>query len=119
MGHISWHDLTVKDAEKVSDFYCEVLGWEKEGLDMGGYDDYVMKEPREGDGVAGVCHAKGVNADLPPMWLPYVIVDDLDKSLERCTALGGKILTEKRKMGPDGYYCLIQDPAGAYMMICG
>ena len=30
IGKILWHDLTVNDAEKVSDFYKEVIGWDKE-----------------------------------------------------------------------------------------
>ncbi len=30
--------------------------------------------------------------------------------------LGGKVLGNKRRMG-EGYYCLIQDPAGAYVML--
>ena len=51
-----WHDLTIDDAETVSEFYKEVVGWEKEGLSMGSYNDYVMKGPRDEDAV-GVCHA--------------------------------------------------------------
>lgn len=38
-GQILWHDLTVDNAEQVSDFYQGVLGWEKEGLSMGDYED--------------------------------------------------------------------------------
>lgn len=116
-GKVMWTDLTVENAEAVSDFYKEVVGWEKEALDMGGYADYVMKAAEEG--VSGVCHARGVNAYIPPQWLIYVMVEDLDASLEKCKNLGGKIIGDKRKMGDQGHYCLIQDPAGAYMMLCG
>jgi predicted enzyme related to lactoylglutathione lyase len=114
-GKIMWHDLTVEDAEKVSEFYKAVVGWEKEGLSMGNYEDYVMKTS-DGEGVAGVCHAKGANQYIPSQWLIYVGVENLDKSLDNCKKMGGKILGDKRKMGKD-VYCLIQDPAGAYMMI--
>ena len=112
-----WHDLTVENAETVSEFYKAVIGWEKEAMNMGTYNDYVMKGTEPADAV-GVCHARGGNKDIPPQWLLYVTVDDLDKSLESCTQLGGKILGDKRKMGEE-FYCLIQDPAGAYMMLCG
>jgi glycolate oxidase len=119
-GRFLWHDLTVKDASKVSEFYEKVTGWERQSFDMGGYNDYVMS-PEEGeDPIAGICYARGSNKDIPPQWLMYVNVKNLDKSLEKCTLLGGKVIGEKRKMGDDGkYYCLIQDPAGAFMMICG
>jgi len=32
--------------------------------------------------------------------------------------MGGKILGDKLQMG-EGIYCLIQDSAGAFMMLCG
>lgn len=118
IGHILWHDLTVNDAAGVSEFYNAVIGWEKEGLSMGDYDDFVIKNPGEDDAVAGICHARGVNKDIPPQWLMYVQVADLDKSIARCKEFGGKIIGEKRKMG-EGFYCLIQDPAGAHVMLCG
>lgn len=116
-GQILWHDLTVEHAEQVSNFYQSVLGWEKEGLSMGDYEDFVIKDAKDGDVIAGVCHARGVNKDLPSQWLLYVKVSNLDESLSKCVELGGKVLGEKRKMG-EAYYSLIQDPAGAYMMLC-
>jgi len=118
IGKILWTDLTVKNAEEVSRFYEAVVGWKKDEHDMGTYKDYVMKNPAGTEAVAGVCHAQGVNDSLPPQWLPYVIVDHLDESIKLCEELGGKVIGEKREMG-GGHYCLIQDPAGAYMMICG
>lgn len=115
-GTITWFDLTVNDADRVRDFYRDVVGWTVEGFDMGGYEDYVMKAPG-GQAVAGVCHARGPNAGLPPQWLLYVTVADLDASLARCEALGGKRLTEIRQHGPTARYCVIQDPAGAVLTL--
>ena len=115
-GRILWHDITVEDAGSVSEFYKAVVGWEKEGLSMGDYEDYVMKDA-SGEGVTGICHAKGANNYLPPQWLMYVAVPNMDESLEKCQQLGGKLIGEKRKMGND-YYCLVQDPAGAHIMLC-
>lgn len=117
VGQILWHDLTVENAGKVSDFYQQVIGWEKEGLSMGNYDDFIIKNPDDNAVIAGICHAKGVNKDLPAQWLMYITVENLDESMETCKKLGGKVLGEKRKMGED-YYCLIQDPAGAFVMLC-
>lgn len=115
IGKILWHDLTVPNAAEISAFYKEVLGWEKEGLDVGGYEDYIMKAP-DGETVAGICNSRGMNAGLPAQWLMYVAVENLEKSLEMCIKNGGKQLGDKRKMG-EGFYALIQDPAGAYLML--
>lgn len=110
-GTIGWHDLTVPDAEQVRDFYAAVVGWEWTPVDMGGYSDFNM-QPRGGAPVAGVCHARGGNAALPPQWLLYFVVDDLDRSVEACTAGGGSVISPRRRAG-DGHYCVIKDPAGA------
>jgi predicted enzyme related to lactoylglutathione lyase len=109
-GSISWQDLTVADAERVRDFYQAVVGWKPETLSMGAYSDFVMKADE--DAVAGICHARGSNADLPPVWLIYITVEDLDHSLQECQRLGGALVSAPRSYG-GGRYCVIQDPAGA------
>ena len=86
IGTVSWMDLTVADAPRVRDFYREVVGWDVTDVDMGGYSDYCMNAPESGATVAGICHARGVNADLPPQWLVYITVADLDHAMERCAA---------------------------------
>lgn len=112
IGAVGWFDLTVPDAENVRDFYEQVVGWTSEGHDMGEYEDYEMATPG-GVHVAGVCHARGMNADVPPQWMLYVNVADLDESLRQCRALGGKLLGKVRDMGSHGRLCYVEDPAGA------
>ena len=112
-GLIPWCDLTVPDAGAIRDFYAEVVGWTSTGLDMGGYEDYCMNEPGEGQTVAGICHARGANAGLPALWLVYITVDDCDLAAARAVERGGKVLRPAGAMGPQGRYCVIQDPAGA------
>jgi predicted enzyme related to lactoylglutathione lyase len=116
-GTVIGFDLTVPDAEAIRDFYASVVGWRPEPFDMGGYADYFMKTPAEGQVVAGVCHTRGENADMPPQWLTYVVVDDLDASLERCQDGGGRIVTAIKGNEGEGRYCVIQDPAGAYLAL--
>ncbi|MEZ5016797.1 MAG: VOC family protein [Flavipsychrobacter sp.] len=119
VGQVAWMDLTIDDATSVSQFYHKVVGWDVQSFDMGGYEDYCMNDPKTGDTVAGVCHAKGVNASIPPQWMMYVGVESIDQSMEAVIEEGGKVLGEKRSDGKGGYYCLIQDPAGAHIMLWG
>lgn len=118
-GSVVWIDLTVPDATKVSQFYSKVIGWDIVGLNMGDYEDYCMNDPESGETMAGICHTRGVNASLPAQWLPYMTVESIDESLKAVNENGGKMLGDKRSDGKGGYYCLIQDPAGAYVMISG
>jgi len=45
IGAITWTDLTVDDAERISNFYSNVVGWQAEGVDMDGYRDFNMNRP--------------------------------------------------------------------------
>lgn len=115
-GTIAGLDLTVPDAAGVRDFYASVIGWNVVEVDMGGYADYAMTSPA-GDWVAGVCHARGPNADLPPQWLVYINVADLDESLRRCAEAGGTQVTDIKGGGKGPRYCVIRDPAGAMLTL--
>ena len=117
-GGIVWHDLTVPNAGEIRDFYAGVVGWEYMEHDMGGYADFGMNQPAGGDTVAGICHARGPNADLPAQWLIYIRVADVDASVERCRELGGTVLDGPREAG-DERFCVIRDPAGAVAALIG
>lgn len=117
LGKLAWFDLTVPNAEQVRDFYSSVIGWKVNPVDMGDYQDYSMQLASTGEDVAGVCHAKGVNSDLPAQWMMYFKVADLDKALKEVLANGGKSLTEEKTFGGGSRYAVIQDPAGAVCAI--
>ncbi len=118
IGAVVWRDLTVDNAEEVRDFYCDVVGWQFEPVAMGAYSDFNMMPASGGEGVAGICHARGQNAKLPPQWLIYLTVADVDKSAARCLELGGKVIDGPRAMGRQRV-CVIQDPAGAVAALVG
>ncbi len=111
MGRIGWIDLTVDDAARVRDFYARVTGWTPEAADMGDYSDFSMLDAA-GDPAAGVCHARGANADQPPQWMIYVYVADLDASLAACRAAGGEVVAGPKSHGA-ARFAVIRDPAGA------
>ena len=111
-GTVGWRDITVENADSLRAFYEQVVGWQTTPTDMGDYDDFTMCAA-DGTPVAGICHAKGDNADLPPQWLVYINVADLDASIASCEELGGKAITAVRTLGGHGRICVIQDPAGA------
>lgn len=70
IGRIAWVDLTVGDAELIGDVYAKVTDSRPAPVDMGDYADYTMLDAAGGP-AAGVCHARGPNADLPPQWMIY------------------------------------------------
>lgn len=116
VGAIAWTDLTVKPAVKVRDVYAAVVGWKFSEVNMGGCGDFCMNQPGNGRPVAGVCHACGENASLPPQWLIYINVANLNRSLAACRRRGGKAVRPPRGMA-GGRMAGIRDPAGAVMAL--
>ena len=113
IGSITWIDLTVPNAEEVKDFYSKVVGWKSNPVSMGDYNDFSMIAPESGKVASGICHTKGVNSKLPPQWLVYITVQNVDESAKTCKNNGGEIIVEPKNMGNYGRYCVIKDPAGA------
>ncbi len=116
IGKVEWCDLTVQDAETVKDFYQKVVGWKTQPVSMGDYQDFNVQLPHNGDTVAGICHARGPNKDIPPQWLLYVRVNDVNQSAQDCLEQGGQVIDGPRSMG-ESNFCIIQDPAGAVLAL--
>lgn len=118
VGVVRWLDMTSEDADEARAFYEEVVGWQSSSVDMEGYDDFNMHLADGGDPIAGICHARASNAELPrSVWLVYIAVEDLDRSLERCEELGGEVLVEPRGVPEYGRYAVIRDPVGAVVAL--
>jgi predicted enzyme related to lactoylglutathione lyase len=119
-GCISWLDLTVSGASAIRDFYRQVIGWSVQDVEMedGGerYADFNMLGD-DGNPAAGVCHARGANVGLPPVWMIYLPVGDLAESLRRVGEEGGKVIKATR--GRDGEWAsaAVQDPVGACLAL--
>lgn len=116
LGTFGWFDLTVPNATEVKDFYGAVVGWKVSEVPMGDYSDYMVEAPAKGP-VAGVCHARGANASLPPMWILYVYVADLEASLAATQNRGGELVSGPHSYGDKGKYAVIRDPAGACLAL--
>lgn len=121
IGKIEWRDLTVNNAVQIKDFYSNVVGWQTEAVSMGDYDDFNVNLPNSdesgrGECIAGICHARGGNANIPPQWLMYVRVKSVQESAEQTVLLGGKVIDGPKAMGKE-QICIIEDPAGAVLAL--
>ena len=116
IGRIEWMDLNVVEASQIKDFYCAVVGWSSSEVDMGSYSDFNITLPCSPATVAGICHERGSNANLPSQWLIYVRVANIKESIAKCEKLGGKLLNGPQRIAGSNF-CVIQDPAGAILAL--
>ena len=115
-GRLAWLDLTVSDAIATRDFYQQVVGWSVQEVEVKDgderYADFNMLA-EDGNPAAGICHARGTNAGLPPVWMIYLPVGDLDESLSAVQEEGGSVVKATRGRSGEYLYAVVQDPVGA------
>jgi predicted enzyme related to lactoylglutathione lyase len=104
-----WNELYADNIDKLAPFYEKVLGYTTEKMDMGGGGPYTVF--KKGDQSVG----GGMNKPekIPSMWLPYVAVENVDKTLARAKAHKATV-----KMGPQdvptvGRFAVCIDSQGA------
>lgn len=51
---------------------------------------------------------------IPPHWMGYISVEDIEKTLKKVTSLGGNMIMPKTAAGDMGCFAIIQDPTGAH-----
>jgi hypothetical protein len=90
-GQFSWHELATTDYETARRFYFELFGWTTtQDFDMGPMGIYAMFG-RDGREYGGMFN-KPPEMPMPPNWLLYASVTDLDDAVERVTSGGGQLL---------------------------
>jgi predicted enzyme related to lactoylglutathione lyase len=114
-GMFGWCDLATHDVGAAAAFFGELFGWTSEPVTH--QDQVVYHMFRLGDArVAGLVDNKGWGGEEqgpPPMWVSYVIVDDVDALAPRVAELGGTVLRPPMDVMESGRMCFIQDPTGA------
>lgn len=109
-----WNELQTNDADKAVAFYKALAGFTEEKMDMGPMGTYHVLN-FEGKGRAGVM--KSPMAEIPPNWLPYVQVEDTDKTAERAKKLGGTITVPPTDIPDVGRFAVITDNQGGVIGI--
>jgi len=116
LGKFLWADLTVPNAAELKEYYKEVIGWSEHPVAMKDgeepYEDFAMMTDKD-TAVGGICNQRGVNANIPPQWITYINVEDVEKSLNKAIALGGKLIHESKKKDGSYNFVIIADPVGA------
>src|SRR3954468_7007614 len=90
-GRIVWHDLTTVDTGAAKSFYTQVLPWGTQPFDDA--NDYTMWTAG-GAPIGGVMSMSAAMKaqGIPPSWLAYVCVYDVDACTRQAATLGGKVV---------------------------
>jgi uncharacterized protein len=117
-GQFSWHELYTTDHEAAFAFYREIAGWERLGEhDMGPMGTYLLWG-RGGTQLGGMMTmppgmATPDGRSIPPSWMYYVTVADLDAALARAKASGARVLNGPMEVPGGQRIVQLMDPQGA------
>lgn len=117
-GEFQWHELFTTDHVAALDFYRQVCGWEKLAEhDLGPMGTYVVWG-RGGQQLGGMMNMppgmQGPSGQvLPPNWMYYITVTDLDATLARATAKGARVLNGPMPVPGGARIVQLLDPQGA------
>lgn len=113
----SWAELNTTDYESAWTFYSQLFGWkERSRMDMGPAGTYFMFQSEDGATKGGMSNmAKQMN--VPPHWLHYVTVSDMDATTERIRKNGGKVMNGPMSIPGDDVIAQCADPQGAFFAV--
>ncbi|MFJ6725497.1 VOC family protein [Streptomyces sp. NPDC091281] len=107
-GSLGWVELLARDGARAVTFYTTVFGWT-----VGTSEHYTRWGVGGLDFGGMVAEEEGQASGVPPHWLPYFAVADVDASTAAATAAGGVALCRPVSV-PDGpRIAVLRDPQGA------
>jgi predicted enzyme related to lactoylglutathione lyase len=109
---MTWNELLTRDVDAAAAFYGAVFDYAFETLPDDPSGSYRLMKVK--DEVVGGIWQMGdeMPQDVPPHWMPYFHLDDVDAGFERVGELGGEVLREPID-SPYGRFAPVRDPQGA------
>jgi predicted enzyme related to lactoylglutathione lyase len=115
-GVFVWHEVMTRDVKKTRDFYHKVFGWDAEPINMENVGDYLILK-KDGKELGGLQPMNTPQFEgVPPNWLTYVATDDIEATVKKVKAAGGKVKTPIVPL-PFGKFAVLADPTGAVFAV--
>ena len=115
-GTVHWSELMTRDVKAAKEYYSAVCGWT--------FSEMLMPDGVYHIGMNGAAPTIGmIGMDgpefegLPPHWMTYLAVDDVDKAVRQTRDAGGEILRDAFDVPGTGRIAIIKDPTGAALGI--
>jgi predicted enzyme related to lactoylglutathione lyase len=105
-------ELNTQDLKKAKKFYQALFDWKLSEAPSG--MPYTMIDVGTGTG-GGMAMAQ--DPAVPSAWLPYVLVDDVKKTLAKAAKAGATIKVDYMSIGEMGAIGVFVDPTGATLGI--
>lgn len=117
-GAFSWSELMTSAPDKAAEFYGSLFGWKLESMPMpGGASGELYRVAKVAETAVGGMFKTPDGQPMPPQWMTYVTVQDVDATAAKAVELGGRILMPVTDIPTVGRMATVQDPQGAVLNI--
>lgn len=113
-GEFCWNQLMTPDLHKAKDFYRSLFGWElqsKKGKNIP--YELITADGKQCSGLMQMSPDEA--SKIPPHWLTYVYVDNIDDSVAKAQKLGAKVVVPATAVEDYGRVAVLQDTTGAHI----
>lgn len=115
-GEFCWNELATSNLQAAKDFYGKTFGWKFSEHKMGEMTYTMIKtNDKEFGGIWSI--PKDQEKQIPPHWMAYILVENLDESLKKATKNGASIVKPAATAGDMGRFAIIKDPTGAHIAL--
>ncbi len=106
-GAFCWNELYTSDLDAAKTFYGGLFGWEWREFEQSPDPYFVVMNQGHGNG-----GARGLaEPDMPPNWLVYFAVEDIDAGVTKVAELGGEGMMGPIDIGV-AKLAIVRDPQG-------
>lgn len=113
-GAMCWSEVNSRHGASNAAFYASVFDLDAHLMDMPGVVYHTLHPKGGGEAVCGVLQMDAQWEGIPPNWMPYFAVADLDRANAVWARHGGTNVAGPIP-SPYGRIMVVQDPQGAYL----
>lgn len=116
-GTLTWNELATRDPEAAEAFYGGLVGWTSEKQQAGTMAYTSFTNPVNKRLAAGMVHMNEQWAGIPPHWMVYFAVDDVDETVNLAERIGGRVAVPPTDIPNVGRFALVVDPTGGHFSV--
>jgi hypothetical protein len=116
VGKFSWHELMTTDYRGAFEFYRQLFGWDKQS-EMESPDGPYLMYGKEGKMYGGIYNRPARVGNVPPNWMFYVNVKDVNRAVDSAKRGGGTLAMGPMEVPGGDRVAMMKDPQGAMFAV--
>ena len=114
---LCWAELDTNDTSSAGSFYTALFGWGKKGGGQAANETEYIEWQLGGKSIGGMMTIPKEWGPVPPNWLVYFAVADVDATAKKTGELKGAAIVPPTDIPDMGRFAVLRDPQGAVFAV--